>query len=152
MRGGLYCLMASITILGACSGVHKEPRPLFDSRTGVAGGNEFNARSQDGPDGKFAESADTPQPSRNAAGAAPQPAAVVAPAVPAAPAPAGVLIDAHAYGAVFGTTPAPVKPTAAQLMQLDSLSLMVADPVRVVLQNRILECRRAGENCRIGSP
>jgi len=60
-----------------------------------------------------------------------------------------IRIDANAYGAVFGTTPSPVKPTAAQLMQLDSLSLMAADPLRVDLQKKILECRRAGDSCRL---
>jgi hypothetical protein len=60
-----------------------------------------------------------------------------------------IAIDANAFAAVFGAASAPVKPTAEQLMQLDSLSLVAGDALRPQLQQKILACRRAGEACRL---
>lgn len=60
-----------------------------------------------------------------------------------------IAIDANAFAAVFGAASAPVKPTAEQLMQLDSLSLVAGDALRPQLQQKILACRRAGDACRL---
>lgn|GEM_PF-2131172 len=62
-----------------------------------------------------------------------------------------IAIDANAFAAVFGPYTAPLKPSAAQLMQLDALSLVAADATRITLQQQILACRRAGEACRLAA-
>lgn len=164
MHNSRYIIALSTALLAACGGppVIADSRGPFDTTTGVYGGNEFAPLSPEGKRMFKGDKADSTQ----AAPVAPAPAAApvaVAAATPAAPValaaatPAAVPsttridIDANAYGAVFGNTPAPVKPTAAQLMQLDSLSLVAADSLRVDLQTRILQCRRAGEGCRIGN-
>ena len=156
------CLGLSALLLAACAGppVVADSRGPFDTVIGLYGGNEFTPLS---PEGQRHFAGEAPAAPKPAAPAAPPPAAAAAaPAVVAAattaplaapmagaPETTRIRIDANAYGAVFGTTPSPVKPTAAQLMQLDSLSLMAADPLRVDLQKKILECRRAGDSCRL---
>ena len=62
-----------------------------------------------------------------------------------------IAIDANAFAAVFGPYTAPLKPSAAQLMQLDALSLVAADATRITLQQQILACRRAAEACRLAA-
>ena len=62
-----------------------------------------------------------------------------------------IAIDANAFAAVFGPYTAPLQPSAAQLMQLDALSLVAADATRITLQQQILACRRAGEACRLAA-
>jgi len=143
--GNVRCIFAfSVVLLGACAGppVVADSRGPFDTTTGLYGGNEFSALSPEGHRVFEGDKSDAHQVA---------PAAKPAAAAPAAAATVRVDIDANAYGAVFGTAPAPVKPTAAQLMQLDSVSLMAGDSLRTDLQTRILECRRAGENCRLGT-
>jgi len=154
-------------LLAACAGppVVGTARGPFDTVNGLYGGNEFSPLS---PEGKrdfkgdaSAAPATAPAPANAAptVAAAPVPPVALAAAAPSAPAPAPVAaialerinIDANAYGAVFGTTPGPVKPTPTQLMQLDSLSLVTAEPLRVDLQKKILACRRAGDYCRLAA-
>jgi len=139
----------SVALLGACGGppVVGDSRGPFDTTTGLYGGNEFSPLS---PEGRRVFKGDTSDAPQTAPAAAPAPDVVLAAAPAVPPASVRIDIDANAYGAVFGNTPAPVKPTPGQLMQLDSLSLMAAEPLRVDLQKRILECRRAGESCRLG--
>ncbi|HXY21169.1 MAG TPA: hypothetical protein VEI29_00690, partial [Burkholderiaceae bacterium] len=117
----------------------------------IAVANQRSAKSQ------------APAPAATAPSGAPQspPAAPsVAPVAAAAPVvapqaavpPAGettVAIDANAFDAVFGTASAPLKPTAEQLMRLDSLALIAGDAARLDLQQKILACRRAGDTCRL---
>jgi len=62
---------------------------------------------------------------------------------------AAIAIDANAFDAVFGTASAPLKPTAEQLMRLDSLSLVASEAARADLQQKILACRRAADACRL---
>ena len=149
MMGTARCVLAfSVLLLGACGGppVVGDSRGPFDTTTGLYGGNEFSPLTPEGHRVFKGDKSDAPQPAPVAA-TTPGVVLAAAPVVPASP--VRVDIDANAYGAVFGNTPAPVKPTPAQLMQLDSLSLMAAEPLRVDLQKRILECRRAGDNCRM---
>lgn len=150
-------------LLTACAGppVVDTANGPFDTVSGLYGGNEFSALSPEGKrefkgDTPTAPVAPTPMPATAArapasATAPPVVLAAAAPVVPVATvsAPERIDIDANAYGAVFGSTPGPVRPTPTQLMQLDSLSLLAADPVRVELQKKILACRRAGDNCRL---
>ena len=77
-------------------------------------------------------------------------ASAAAPA-PRSPEPAAIAIDTNAFGAVFGGAQSPLKPTAEQLMQLDSLSLITAEPLRTDLQKKLLACRRAGQSCRLAA-
>jgi hypothetical protein len=137
------------------------------------GGNEFSALSPEGKrqfQGQNSPApapapANTPAPAQtpttSQVNAAPAVAAASVTAPNSAPAPAPQLamasaapsrpiaIDPNAFAAVFGTAAAPVKPTADQLMQLDSISLMAADSKRMSLQQQILACRRAGDACRL---
>ncbi len=68
----------------------------------------------------------------------------------AAPAITPIPIDPNAFGAIFPTGSSAVKPTGEQLMQLDNLALIAAEPLRTDLQRKILACRRAGDACRFG--
>ncbi len=70
--------------------------------------------------------------------------------VSAAPAITPIAIDPNAFGAIFPTGTSAVKPTGEQLMQLDNLALIAAEPLRTDLQRKILACRRAGDACRLG--
>lgn len=139
-------------LLCACSNapvVTGDSRGFFDTAKGMYGGNEFDARSTEGA----ITVANEPQPVAPAA-----PAKANAPATAQANATAPgigrtpIAIDANAFAAVFGPAASGVKPTAEQLMQLDSLSLVAGDATRVDLQKAILACRRAGEACRIAHP
>lgn len=142
-------------LLGACTNdpvVTGDSRGLFDTSKGMYGGNEFDARSVEG-----AITLAGQPPSKTAM----SPAAPAAPATPVAPAPASApmmvaaadtatfAIDANAFAAVFGPGMQAVKPTPEQLLRLDSLALVAGDATRVDLQQKILACRRSGENCRI---
>jgi|SRR5450631_406675 hypothetical protein len=138
-------------LAGACAHapvVTGDARGPFDTVQGVYGGNEFSATAPEGPR-KIAGEAPVaaPSPAIPAPAVAAQPAPGRAPALAQADDP--ILIDANAFAAVFGPAPAPVKASAAQLMQLDSLALVAADAMRVELQRKILACRRAGESCRL---
>jgi hypothetical protein len=151
-------------LLCACSNapvVTGDSRGFFDTAKGMYGGNEFDARSTEGA----ITVANEPQPVAPAAPAkanapATAQANATAPVAPRAAAPAAapgigrtpIAIDANAFAAVFGPAASGVKPTAEQLMQLDSLSLVAGDATRVDLQKAILACRRAGEACRIAHP
>jgi len=157
-----------------------DSRGFFDTTKGMYGGNEFDARSTEGKldYGHPAPAAGAPaalaaapaaasasaSASATAAASAPAPAAPAPAAVPsaaplnlaaaAAPAPAPATrigIDPNAFAAVFGPSTAPVQPTAEQLMQLDSLSLVAGEGLRAELQKKILACRRAGAGCRLAS-
>ena len=162
-------LLLGCVLLGACSSaqyVTGDSRGFFDTSAGLYGGNEFEARS---PEGKITvanqPSAKTqaPAPATAAPSGAPQappaapsvaPVAAAAPvaALQAAVSPAGettIAIDANAFDAVFGPASAALKPTAEQLMRLDSLSLIAGDAARLELQQKILACRRAGDTCRL---
>lgn len=159
------CLLG--VLLGACGGppVIADARGPFDTSVGVAGGNEFGALSPEGRRtlrGDAAAQPASPAPAAPVAlpvapppAAAPAPVVTLAQAGPAAAAPAAadapIAIDANAYGAVFGGATGPVRPTAAQLMQLDSLSLIAAETLRIDLQTKILACRRAGDACRLAA-
>jgi hypothetical protein len=164
----LFCLAAAL--LCGCGGppVVGQARGPFDTVSGVYGGNEFTPLSAEG---KRTFAGDAPAPGAVPAAA---PATVLAPASPPAPAPAPsppaqspaplvvataaappapalsvIAIDPNAFGAVFTSATGAVKPTAEQLLQLDNLSLIAAEPLRTDLQKKILACRRAGDNCRI---
>ena len=152
----LSCLAA--VLLGACSSaqyVTGDSRDMFDTAKGMYGGNEFSARSTEG---QVSVANDKSAAAPAAAGAA-VPAVLAAPvAVAAAPAPAAapatsaeppIVIDGNAYAAVFGAATAPLKPSAEQLLRLDSLALVAAESARIDLQTKILACRRDGESCRI---
>jgi hypothetical protein len=170
----LVSLMAPM--LSACTGTALGPpvvgdsRGPFDTVRGTAGGNEFTALAPEGHrvlEGS-AGAGSSPPPSAIAAtaAAAPPGKVAVASAAPAAGVASGptsgaasapksgevrIAIDANAFAAVFGPSDVPVTPSATQLMQLDSLSLVAADATRVVLQQQILACRRAGDACRLAS-
>ncbi len=148
-------VVLATALLAACAGppVVADSRGPFDTTTGLYGGNEFSPLSPEGKRIYEGEKVDTAQAAPAPAAPAAVPVAPVAlAAAPSAPAVSStrIDIDANAYGAVFGNAPVPVKPTTTQLLQLDSLSLIAADAQRIDLQTRILECRRAGEGCRIG--
>jgi len=164
-------------LLSACTAntlgppVVGDSRGPFDTVNGAAGGNEFNALSPEGHRVLVgsAGAASPPPTAAIAARPAAAPSGKVAEASSAAPAAGAasvatsgaasaaksgeirIAIDANAFAAVFGPSEVPVTPSAAQLMQLDSLSLVAADATRVVLQQQILACRRAGDTCRIAS-
>jgi len=149
--GTARCLLAiSAVLLGACAGppVVSDSRGPFDTTAGLYGGNEFTALSPEGHRVFKGDKPDAPQPAPAAPSA---PAAVLAATQVSPAASVRIDIDANAYGAVFGAVPGPVKPSPAQLMQLDSLSLIAADSLRVDLQKHILECRQAGDGCRLGA-
>jgi len=176
-RATLPTVFLAVVLVGCSSAqyVTGDSREMFDTAKGMYGGNEFNARSPEGritvanekPADPAVGAAPAPSGDANRAttAAAGAPAVMTAAAGPAATsAPAGVagsasasaattaatiVIDANAYAAVFGDMPAPVRPSADQLLRLDSLSLVAADSARVDLQTKILACRRAGESCRI---
>lgn len=153
-------LISVLGVLALCACANSAPvvndaRGPFDTVQGLYGGNEFSALS---PEGK--RQFDGDKPAANAPPAAPAP--VPAPVPAASPgrsdvakptvADAGgapILIAANAFAAVFGGAAEPVKPSAEQLIQLDSLSLVAADAVRVDLQQKLLLCRRAGDACRL---
>jgi len=160
MRLILTANLVLALLVGACSvtPVTSDERGPFDTVLGVYGGNEFSATSSEGARRTRADEARaTPAPAARSAA----PAVALAPAAPAAPAsvtPAPALaapplpaiaIDANAYAAVFGSAAAGVAPSPAQLLQLDSLSLVTAEALRIDLQKKILACRRAGEACRL---
>lgn len=156
MHRSSLAVVAAGLLLCACAGPKDgQPRNPFGVTLGAEDGNTFSAKAAAGDAARATENAPAAAaaplvPGRPIA-PPPAPVAPVATAPAPAPAPVRIDIDANAYGAVFGTTPAPVRPTPAQLMQLDSLSLMAAESLRVDLQTRILECRRAGDNCRMGA-
>jgi len=175
MHRELVVLLLACVALGACSSaqyVTGDSRGFFDTSMGLYGGNEFDARS---PEGKVTVANQPAAKAPAAASAAPAPSAApqvqptaleVAPVAPAAPsvvaaAPAlatpeasavgvpAIAIGSNAFDAVFGTAPAPLQPTAEQLMRLDSLSLVAGETARADLQQKILACRRAGDACRL---
>jgi len=130
----------------------------FDTVRGGYGGNEFSALSPEGQRVLDNKAGAAPPPSPTPAAATPAGTVAAASAVAAADkaiVPSSgeyqIAIDANAFAAVFGPLAVPVKPSAAQLMQLDSLSLVAAEATRVVLQQQILACRRAGDACRLAS-
>jgi hypothetical protein len=171
VRTLLACLCT--LLLAACAGtqyVTGDSRENFDTAKGMYGGNEFGPRSIEGKE-TYANDPHAPATAAAPASApASAPPAATAPATPAAAPPAPVLasaatataapaaapaalaIDANAYAAVFGATPGPVRPSAEQLLRLDSLALVAAESTRVDLQTKILACRRAGDACRIAHP
>jgi hypothetical protein len=136
-----------------------DSRGPFDTVSGVYGGNEFSPLSAEGKR-TFAGDAPDKKPAA-APAAAPTPAAtpvvVASAAAPpaaaasAAPPRAAITIDPNAFGAVFTGVSGSVYPTAEQLMQLDSLSVIAAEPLRTDLQQKILACRRAGDSCRLAA-
>ena len=164
---GLLCAL----LVGACGsvpGLHVEPRPDFETVRGLSGGNEFSAvRTEPAGAGPVADAAGrapvpvgpaapapapTPVPAPLPTAISVPPVAVPTPARSAPPVPdAPIVIDANAFGAVFGSARGPLHPSAEQLLQLDSLSLVVPDSLRAELQTRILACRRAGEACRLAA-
>jgi hypothetical protein len=157
MRAGQRTMLLFCLLLGGCAGtqyVTGDSRELFDTAKGMYGGNEFDARSTEGAitlSGQKNAKTQAPAPAAAGAGAKPLAAASVAPA-PAATAAAPIAIDANAFAVVFGAAADPVKPTAEQLMRLDSLSLLADEAKRQDLQPKILACRRQGENCRLTHP
>ncbi len=172
MRLTTLVMMGTGLLLCACAGVNNgnsAPRNPFGVSVGAEDGNTFSARPLATGNSDNVPSAPpraplvpgrpivpaVPPDSTAAATLVATPASTPA-STPAAAATAQALavridIDPNAYGAVFGAAPAPIKPTPAQLMQLDSLSLVAAESLRVELQTRILECRRAGDACRLGA-
>ncbi len=153
-------ICGTVLLLGACAGtqpVTGDERGPFDTVRGLYGGNEFNALAPEGhrtfageaPAGAASTAASTAAPAR--AADAPPVRVAAAPGVHLQPAPGQgpIVIDANAYAAVFGPGASAVQPSAAQLMQLDSLALVAADAMRIDLQKKILACRRAGESCRL---
>jgi len=148
-------------MLAACGGppVVADSRGNFDTANGMYGGNEFTPLSAEGkrtfegdaPAAAKTAAAPAPATPTTAPSAPPVAAMAAAPmaAAPVSPAQVTIAIEGNAFGAVFGAASAPVRPTPAQLLQLDSLSLVVADALRVELQTSILACRRAGEACRL---
>jgi hypothetical protein len=174
------CVVACLAgvVVSACGGpaVVADSRGPFDTVSGLYGGNEFSPLSAEG---KRTFAGDPPEKAAavpvaapaHAPAAAVAPVAVTAPAAvqapaPAAPvllatgtasgtaraaAPAPIPIDPNAFGAVFSAATGAVKPTAEQLMQLDSLSLITAEPLRSELQKKLLACRRAGDSCRLAA-
>jgi hypothetical protein len=180
MRSSRNAVALVVSLLGlllsACTAntlgppVVGDSRGPFDTVRGAAGANEFTALSPEGPrvlEGSAGAASRPPTAAIAATPAAAPPGKVAeASAAPAASAAsvatsgvasAGksgeirIAIDANAFAAVFGPSEVPVTPSAAQLMQLDSLSLVAADATRVVLQQQILACRRAGDACRLAS-
>ncbi len=167
MRTTRSAACGALLLLCACSNlpvVTGDSKGYFDTSKGMYGGNEFDARSTEGKITVAKETASpgNPPPSKDATpapAAAPTPAAVAAAPVPAPAAaapvtaarmpPAPIAIDGNAFAAVFGPSPAPVRPSPEQLMRLDSLALFAADAARVDLQRKILNCRRAGDDCRL---
>jgi hypothetical protein len=151
----LVCLL-----LCACANepvVTGDSRGYFDTVKGMYGGNEFDARSTEGKI-TVANEPQAAAPAASTTAAAPSNAAATDSASAARPQPtaraagsgeAPIAIDANAFAAVFGSAPGPVKPSAEQLMRLDSLSLVAGEATRLELQQEILACRRAGESCRI---
>jgi hypothetical protein len=145
----LLCACASAPV------VTGDSRGFFDTAKGMYGGNEFDARSAEG---KITVANEPQAASASAATAGASGAAVTATAAAAPPAATPpqpdtsdvpIAIDTNAFAAVFGPTSNPVRPSAEQLMRLDSLSLIAGDATRVELQQKILACRRAGDRCRI---
>jgi hypothetical protein len=170
MRRTVYAACSLVLLLSACAldpVVTGDGRGFFDTTKGMYGGNEFDARSTEGkveygrPAPAVAAPAAAPAAASPAAPAAAAPALAAVPSPPpltlaaaAAPAPAPpthIGIDPNAFAAVFGPSTAPVQPTAEQLMQLDSLSLVAGEGMRAELQKKILACRRAGAGCRLAS-
>ena len=170
---------ATAATLSACApgpAVTGDSRDGFDTTRGMYGGNEFSALSTEGK----REFAGDPKPAPVAAPATTA-APAITPATPSSPPPAPtntpanapanaqlasamppvavasvptvtrIAIDPNAFAAVFGSSSGPVKPSADQLMQLDSISLMAADAKRAQLQQQILACRRAGDACRLAN-
>jgi hypothetical protein len=142
---GPVLLVASL-LATACGGpaVVADSRGPFDTVSGVYGGNEFSPLSAEG---KRTFAGDTPD---KVAAPAPAPATAPMAGASAAPAIAPIPIDPNAFGAIFPTGTSAVKPTGEQLMQLDNLALIAAEPLRTDLQRKILACRRAGDACRLG--
>ena len=132
--------------------VQSDSRGPFDTAQGLYGGNEFSARA---PEGEIHYAGETPAKAHNANADSRLTAAVPAQPNAAAPSPVAapaIEIDANVYGLVFGRAPMPVTPSAEQLLQLDSLSLVVSEAIRAPLQHSILACRRAGAQCRLSHP
>jgi hypothetical protein len=172
MQAARITLVCAGLILGACAA--KDPPATADSRwpfdtvRGMYGGNEFQARSPEGKityegDPKDAASAQS-SPKAQAPAAAPAPT-TPAPATPApvalaaagAPPPSAdaaqrIAIDSNAFAAVFPGAGGAVHPSAEQLMQLDALSMVAAEPTRTKLQQQILACRRAQSGCLLTAP
>lgn len=149
LRLPFYCVCAAL--VGACSSaqyVTGDSRDMFDTAKGMYGGNEFTARSTEGKI-TYANTAPAAaaQPSAPAASAATPAAAPPAKVAPAVESP--IVIDANAYAAIFGAAAGPVRPSAEELLRLDSLALVAAPEERLELQRKILACRRAAEACRI---
>jgi hypothetical protein len=162
MRVSSLAIACSGLLLCACAGTNGsgvQPRNPFGVTIGAEDGNTFSATAAAPGDAKgAAASASTPVPALASAPPAaparsfpPAPAPAAIAAAPAAPASGAtrIVIDANAFAAVFGPSAAAVRPSATQLMQLDSLSLVAADAARVDLQTKILACRRAGDNCQL---
>jgi hypothetical protein len=148
----LLCLL----LCGCATGpvVTGDSRGFFDTSKGMYGGNEYEARSPEGKITLAGASASAPAAPQAAAAAPAQmaaaaPAPAPVPAALAAPAETTIRIDANAYAAIFGTSAAPIRPSAEQLMRLDSLAIVTAESARIDLQKKILACRRAGDACRI---
>ena len=159
MRRGRYAIYLFFLLLCGCAGapyVTGDSRGLFDTANGMYGGNEFSARSIEGTI-TVANEAPAKAPSSAATAAAGNVGSVVktpsvsavAPTVSTASGDAPIAIDSNAFAAVFGPKSIPIQPSAEQLMQLDSLSLVAGDAMRIDLQKKILACRRAAEHCRI---
>ena len=139
-------------LLFGCSNapyVQSDSRGPFDTVQGLYGGNEFSARA---PEGEIHYAGEDSAKAQRAVADSKSTTAISAPSKSSAASPsvaaATIEIDANVYGLVFGGSPMPVTPSAEQLLQLDSLSLVVSEAVRLPLQHSILACRRAGERCR----
>ncbi len=140
MRKVMLSVCVPALVLGACSGLStdRSTRGAFDTSMGVAGTNEFHAGDSESTVPSAATPVGPPLAKLAPGATPPEPAAET-----------HIRIDANAFAAVFGADAASVRPTATQLMQLDSLSLVAADNARADLQQKILACRRAGDACRL---
>ncbi len=167
MQAARITFVVAGLVLGACAQdppATTDSRWPFDTVQGMYGGNEYQARSPEGKityegDAKPAAPAQSSPKAQASADAAPAPATPQALALSASgtPAPAAgatqrIAIDSNAFAAVFPGAGGAVHPSAEQLMQLDALSMVAADPTRTKLQQQILACRRALAGCLLTAP